>query len=168
MITALWRAGYGQISFYYAPRGFALVTRLEQIDDEGAPLSGDNRWREDPVVGMRDFSLAEYLRVLFTAPKGRYRILVFAVTSEVFSPKPVLVDRETASLWLSFGAPFLPHVYDQIPFSDDYRIVCLIYEFLAHDRKAPPVLVEQGIPADRQLAKTRLWDLASLEGGHHD
>jgi hypothetical protein len=157
LISALERAGYAEYRLYYVPCGFALVTRLEQIDDGGNPLDGKNRWNVE-VIGMRDFSLSEYLRALFLAPEGRYRLIVFVVSPENFRTVRGAVSRRTALEWLERGATSLDEVFRQIEFSNEFRATALIYEFYARGRSEEPRLeLPSTLSGDEHLAKAHLW-----------
>jgi hypothetical protein len=84
--NALRRTGYDTVSYLAVPHGFALVTRIEQIDNTGEPKPGASRWSlEVQPLGFRKFSLSAYLHAQFYADPGRYRVLAFVVTD---SPVP--------------------------------------------------------------------------------
>jgi hypothetical protein len=83
--AALGGAGYSGSTYWSVPGGFAIVTPLEQTDANGAPLGEQVRWIA-AIAGMRAFSLSEYLRALFTAPPGYFRVLVFVVSPQPFAP----------------------------------------------------------------------------------
>ncbi len=60
---ALDKAGYAEISYFLIPAGFALVTRLEQINADGTPKSKEIRWL--PIASKpRVFSMTDYLKPL--------------------------------------------------------------------------------------------------------
>lgn len=163
LVVALSEAGFSQRSFYYIPDGFALAASLEQIENDGTPLPGSARWNPNLIVGMRSFSLSEYIRVLFSAPEGRYRIIVFAVTGRPFYPIPSIITRETAMEWSLVGSPFLPSVYGRIPVTSDTQVVALIYEFFVPGRSDTPFLVApSGISAEQHLIKSHVWQSLRL------
>jgi hypothetical protein len=158
LVTALQRAGYVEHSFYYAPCGFALVTRLEQIDDGGTPLEGQNRWNINVVAGLRVFSLSEYLRALFLAPMGRYRLVVFVVSPQNFVTAKGVISRDKVLEWLSGGSVSLDEVFRNIKFDDTFRITALIYEFYASGRSEEPRLERPStLSGDQHLAGAHLW-----------
>lgn len=120
------RAGYVERSFYAVPHGFALVARLERILDNGQPAP--NAYRYMPP-GAEPFSLTAYLSGLFVAPVGRYRQIVFVVTDRAFAATgDELTQREAADL-LREGANRLPSYFRTMPYSEDYDVTALIYEF---------------------------------------
>ncbi len=82
LTNALFQCGYENVSYFYIPTGFALVTQLEQIDPSGFSL-GDYRWSITTIPNFREgFSLAEYFRLLVGAKSGYYRCFVFLITKE--------------------------------------------------------------------------------------
>lgn len=124
---ALLAADYFESSYYRAPGGFVLVTRLEAIDSDGSPLRGGRRFQlpDDD----RDFEFAEYIRSLFFAPTGHYRFIAFVVTDKPFVASPEILSDTTAVTRLQEGATALPTNFWDIPFSSNHRVDALIYEF---------------------------------------
>ncbi len=131
---ALNYAGYTERSFFGAPSGFAIVTRLEQIYDDGRPKEEPDRWS----IGLKkisSFSLNEYLKALLTAKKGFYRVIIFIITTVPFSQESEEISRDEASLWLSLGINRLPSSVTNNSYTDDYVCTVLIYEFEQEDKK---------------------------------
>lgn len=149
------QAGYGEKSWYQCPDGFALVSRLEQIYSDGSPKEGEVRWIPN-VDNLPIFSLGSYLKALFTAPKGHYRVIVFVVTDKIFGPSPQVVSPEEAQAWLSTGSMELPPEIGVQPYTKNHYCKALIYEFEQSNHKPIPK-----IPSDLQgedhLKKARLW-----------
>jgi hypothetical protein len=136
-------AGYGQQSYYSAPGGFALVTRLEGIDRNGKPLSDDLRYRlaDDKAA----FSLATYIKELFLAPDGMYRLLVFVISDESFVTGDSTLSEEKAITLLDQGALSLPvEVFAKIGFSNGHAITALIYEYAVDQSAKEPILILPG------------------------
>jgi hypothetical protein len=157
LVAALRRAGYVEYSAYYVPCGFALVTRLEHIDDGGNPLKGRNRWNGNVIV-MQDFTLSEYLRALLLAPEGRYRLIVFVVSPRSFTSDPHVVSKASALEWLQNGAVSLSEAFSEIQFGDEFRATALIYEFHVRGRLVEPHLeLPATLSGDEHLAKAHLW-----------
>lgn len=129
MRTALGSAGYSDASYWGVPRGFAIVTPLEQTNDKGAPLVTPARWVKN-IVEMKSFSLAEYLRALFTAPPGHFRVLVFVVSSQAFGASDAREVLETLERWSAKGLNFLPDRVRTESFTDEHHVTVLVYEFL--------------------------------------
>jgi len=124
---ALADAGYYEKSYYSAPGGFAMVTRLEATDKKGAPLGDEERYRLP--AEERDFGFAEFIRNLFFAPEGYYRFIVFIVTDVSFTASEKELGESEALDRLKRGYSGLPDEYHSIPFSSSHRVEALIYEF---------------------------------------
>jgi hypothetical protein len=151
-------AGYGQLGYYAVPSGFAMATRLEQFDSDGTPLPIPARWSSD-VAPPKVFSLVSYLRALFGANPGHFRVIVFAVTSAPVAADPhKTVNRDTASLWPTGGASRLPVSYKSIRYVDDeYSCTALIYEFEVDAPGAQPVFKDPGLDPQIHLNKANLF-----------
>jgi hypothetical protein len=158
LVTALGSCGYDRRQYYSVPEGFAMVTRLEQINSDGTSKQPPERWACE-VQPLGRFSLVEYLKALFTAPVGRYRLIVFMVTSEEITQQDVLLSQEEALAWLGAGADRLPADIGKMEYTEGHRCAALIYEF---EQANPDELTELKWPgyfeASEHLAKAGLWD----------
>ena len=123
--------GYNERSYYAVPGGFALASRMEQINDDGTPIAIPGRW-SIKVRPFTKFSITNYVRALFTAPKGRFRVIVFVVTATPFSQANVEVSTPEARAWLTEGLDVLPESIGGLPYSQRHRCTALIYEFEKH------------------------------------
>lgn len=156
LTDALEDAGYAEYSFLHVPRGFALVTRLEQTRADGSPLEGSQRWVRE-VQLLKDFSLQGYIRALFSAPIGYYRVIAFVATPHsLLQDAERLVNEEEAMLWLWEGGSSLPDEIRDLP--ADVAVTALIYEFERPGRTAAPLFRRPGrIPARAHLENARIW-----------
>jgi hypothetical protein len=158
LTTALGGLGYSEHSFYSVPGGFALATRLEQIEFDGTPKSEPQRW--SAALPPRElFSLADFIAALFTAPEGHYRVIVFVVNDRPFASSGEEATREEALRWLSGGLDRLPAEIGDAAFGDDHAGTALIYQFqkLGHERE-PIANPDGAAPAAVQLARSRILD----------
>lgn len=135
--VALTRAGYSGSTYWGVPGGFAFVTPLEQTDQHGVPLQADGRWNSR-IVAMNEFSLAEYLRALLTAPVGFFRVILFVVSSETFASKDTRELLASVERWTRGGLNALPEVVAIRPFSKSHRVNVLVYEFVKQEDKQQP------------------------------
>ena len=150
LTNALVQAGYSEYSFYSAPRGFALVSRLERVREDGTAAPQDLRFLQPGAE--EPFSLTTYISRLFFAPTGYYRLIVFVVTDQPFTPDATkTIVAEEASRLLRSGANRLPDAYRSVDFSAAHGVTALIYEF----RKEP---------ADRDV---RTLDPGRFDGREH-
>jgi len=140
--AALDASGYSELSWYQAPGGFVMVSRLEQINEDASPRDPPHRWSID-VEPPEVFSLSSYLKALFTAQKGYFRILAFVVASEpVTQDTSVEIEREEALEWIESGAMTLPASIREHPFSAEHTVTALIYEFEQVSADSEPRLRE--------------------------
>jgi hypothetical protein len=128
LVAALESSGYVGKSYFAVPDGFALVTQLEQINADGTSRPVPDRWAAN-VGTLHSFSLSEYLKALFTANVGHYRIIVFVLTPHPFSQADAKVSREEALDWIRKGGNQLPSSIAALPFTPDFACTALIYEF---------------------------------------
>lgn len=112
--------GRHEIRFYSVPNGFAMVTRLEAIDEQGNTIADADRDEVDFLT---------YIRNLFWVPPGHYRMIVFVVTDQLFEASGTPLDRERADDLLRRGFIDLPASLSELPYTDRYRTMALIYEF---------------------------------------
>ncbi len=128
---ALIDAGYVEYGYQsIGCSGFAMVTRLERIDEDGRPLQGTIRFAAPEA--RPDWSLGSYLSRLFYAPPGYYRQIVFAATDQPYdrdnlAPAP---SREELDVMLEEAdVTALPEAMLERPYTRSHRLHALIYEF---------------------------------------
>lgn len=156
--TALERNGYFDSSYYAVPSGFALVTRLEQIEADGTSKSGAERWASkfQPVAIA---SLGDYLAALFRARPGFYRAIVFITTAHEFSQSSAEVTPDDIKEWLAGGFNRLPASIGKRNFSAGrYTCTALIYEFERRWDEDTAVMRSPGLPGRVHLVKSGLWN----------
>lgn len=164
---ALYAAGYdGRVRFVGLqadasgvrfPDEFAIVTGMEQIDENARPLTGPRRWAEN-IERDAEFSLRGFLRALFFAPKGRYRVLVFIVTQRPMQGRAdEPMSTELVERFGEEGTPVLPEPLRGQAFGARHQVIALIYEFekLSDDQEARH-LRPSPRRASEHLAHTRL------------
>jgi hypothetical protein len=128
--AALDGAGYDERSYLGVPRGFAIVTRLEQTSEDGRPLGGTERWATEVRRRAERFSVESYLRQLMLSGRtGYFRVLVFVVTPLAFSQAAEPPTRERAIEFVTMGANRLPADVAAVEYSSDYTCTALVYEF---------------------------------------
>jgi hypothetical protein len=127
--VALSGGGYDERSYFAVPGGFALVTRLEQTDEDGSPRPGAERWSVRVAPFSGSFTLNNYLKALLAATPGYFRVIVFIVTSVPFSQSSATVSRDEAALWLTQGLNRLPDEIGQMPAWPRHSCTALVYEF---------------------------------------
>jgi hypothetical protein len=156
LVGALDINGYYDKSYYAVPDGFALVTRLEQINPDGTPKTPPVRW-ELAMGPLRRFSLVGYLKVLLTASPGYHRIIVFLVTSHPFSQADANVSEEQAINWLEEGFERLPSAVSELEFSQEYGCTALVYEFRTASGIVPTLSLPSHLPGRIHLERANIW-----------
>jgi len=155
--NAFQKAGYGERSYYSAPEGFALVSRLEQIYPDGSSKEESERWYGD-YCPPRVFNLTSYLKALFKANPGHYRIIVFIVTSQPFNQTNSTVNRKQAMAWLNGGLDKLPPLIAKIQITSDYKCEALIYEWEQLSADHQPIFKDPSpLLGATHLEKAKLW-----------
>lgn len=131
------------------PDGFALVARLERIDEQGSPFPDPARWTSD---GQAKLDLGELLRDLFLERPGRFRIVALVVTSQ-----PTFQSDPSARLpELIDGAQVMPKELAAQPL-DGKHVLALVYPF-ERPRGAPMRIWRDGGPSTMQhLQAAGLW-----------
>jgi hypothetical protein len=159
LAAALKTAGHYESGYYSVPRGFALVTKIERIKFDGTSMPGLERWDiESPTLPV--FSLGSYLQALFTAPAGRYRVIVFVVTPTPYSATNVVVSKDEATKWLLFGGNQLPEDIGSMAMEPRTSCTAMIYEFKKGSAPEKPHMLRPGqIPATFHISGTGLGRL---------
>ena len=156
---ALVSNGYARTSYFAVPNGFAIVTQLEHINADGTSRGAD-RWRTgggNETSGK--FSLTNYLKALFTASPGYYRVIIFVVTSQPFAKSEEPLSSEKAEAWLSKGLDKLPEPIANLKFTEEYRATALIYEFRKSESEKSAVFsYPSKWDGKTHLKGAKLWD----------
>ena len=158
LVRAFRKGGYPRHSWYSVPEGFALVSQMEQFSEGGAPREEAVRFAIT-VAPPRLFSLADFVRALFTASPGRFRIIAFLFTSVPFSQSGAEVDREAASAWVTGGLNVLPEVLAARAPTPAHQCTALVYEFEKPSRGEEVRLADpSALSAEQHLRKAGLWE----------
>jgi hypothetical protein len=125
------RAKYESWGYYLAADGFAVATRVEQLDNStGVPLAGAGRWPSDPRLASSSGFLGGLLT--FSRPVGAYRTFVFVVTTDPVISQPTTDEAkffEIARHWAPQGAPSLPDNLRRLSLGAGYQLIVFVYEF---------------------------------------
>lgn len=154
-------AGYGERSYYQVPGGFALVSRIEQMHADATPFPPPDRWAVETPRLRNGF--IDYIRALFNAPPGFYRLIVFAVTDQDFSAAERPPTSEEARGWVTAGVLRLPSAIARLPYTEQHYTTALIYEFeRGADQSEARVRTPGGAPGRTHLERTGLWQSLSV------
>lgn len=151
--------GYIEKSYFIVPDGFAIVTRIEHINEDGSSKEEEKRWSVK-IGSERDFTLISYLKALFTANPGYYRIIVFIISPLPFQNSDKKVDSKAAEEWLHAGAnTILSDYLSKKPYTPDYQCTALIYEFEKYEHTKEAVFIpDERLSAIIHLKKSNLLD----------
>ncbi len=143
--------------FMSVPDGFVIVAQMEQYNKDGSIMNGSYRWVDYPP--QESFTLSwNYIKSLIYPKKGYLRMFVFIITSQSYSSTKTKVSKSDAAAWLSQGVNRLPKKIAGMPFSNDYSVSFLVYEFEVPESNHRP---NQSCPSQHQ-AKEHL-KLSGLE-----
>lgn len=137
--------------------GFAAVTRVESIGDDGRPRVDTGRFAFDPDGNIqRKFSLKNYLDILFNRSPGRFRLFAILVTPSVVAP-----NANSTITWAQVhrtrGAAQLPSSLASAKVAPGTSVTVLVYEFLKPTPdSAPAVLTESQLSAQQHLTTAGL------------
>ncbi len=124
---------FGQLGYPYrfmsVPDGFAVVTQLEQYQEDGSiqPQSL-TRWKELPQAESFSLSLS-YLKSLVFPRKAHLRVFAILVTQRSYPSKQERISKDEAKAWISRGVNRLPKAIAEKQFSNSYSVDMLVYEF---------------------------------------
>lgn len=151
--AALRQTGYIDSSYYWIPGGFALVTKLEHIEANGASRPEHDRWSIEPAKVTR-LSLRDYLRALFTANDGHYRFLVFTVTEVAVTQTERHITEAEALAWLRGGRRgLLPSTIETRPWTSEVTCTVLIYEFIHEQQQEPQIVFSNALGGMAHLTR---------------
>ena len=125
-------AGYSERAYFRLNTqgqtiGFALVTRMERINSDGSPYPPTERFMSANAPDQ--FSVVDFIKSLFVAPVGYYRVLVFTVSKAPVKSSGTSISEAGARKWLATGGTRLLGCVAEMPFTSEYAIDALVYEF---------------------------------------
>jgi hypothetical protein len=156
---ALRDTGYRDLSWYDVPGGFALVTGLELIDDQGLAMAHpDPAVRFSAIYPPRGFFTMRFWSELLAGRTGRFRLFVFVVIDQPFGYSKDVTDPEV--VW-KHPAEELPLSRADLIYKPQDKWYVLVYE-LEHPAGTDHArLVEH--PSDPGLHLTKSGIAAALE-----
>ena len=155
---ALDSCGYYERSYFAIPNGFALVARLERINQDATSKQGIARW-DLRINKTNGFSLKDYLEALIYGNPGYFRVIVFVIHDQPFKSVNVKISREQALHWLDSGLTFLPPGIRNLRINTSHYCTSLIYEFELPDSGTAPKLLYPGKHTGKMhLIRSNLWD----------
>lgn len=133
--------GYGgHLSYFKIDGGFAIVTDVEQITNDGGTHADNVRWAA-ALASPRWFSL-DFFRSLLFARQGYFRVMALTVSNKSLGINHRGLSLQEARHWEWLGgsaADFLNWDVAKRTFSDDYFSTILIYEFEVVENREPKI-----------------------------
>lgn len=153
--SALDNCGYSESSYFAVPGGFAIATRIEQINKNGIPKSGEERWalKSSPINPFTNFSA--YVNALFKGNPGYYRVIVFIITSDGFSQGKTEPGKAEVERWFNEGFNILPTETGQSEYTDHYRCTALIYEIKITPQSS--TVIPGSLTGKTHLVRSGIW-----------
>lgn len=158
---ALTQGKYSDYSYFVVPAGFAVVAQMERIKPNGAPWPDPGRWKSAPSsLGDGSFSLSGFLSALRNSDAGRYRVIVFVVTTKAVTTTGPAPDVAEVREWLNEGGNVLPAQIAARPFTPEHDVTALVYEFeRASVGSEPKLVTDGGLTGSAHLGKAGLLPL---------
>jgi len=148
------RSRYDEYRIFDIHDGFAILTRLERISDDGTPAVRD-RWTRQKIEPI---NITEYLKSLFLGTEGKFRVILFVITPLANfkdNGTPILTPDNSDALFRE-GGVVLPPIKSAQPFENKYVHV-LIYQFYKKNGGAANIQYNEGvIPTMRQLTASQI------------
>ena len=152
LAAALVAAGFEDSGLFHVPGGFAVVTRVERILQDGTSSPAD-RW----IGGKgKPLNLLDYLGRLFLERPGQFRLIAFLITDQEGFESGRMELSEQASRQLSLsGGRVLPESLRGLPWKGRSCHV-LVYHF---EKKGGSALVfhPSALSTREHLSKAGLW-----------
>lgn len=143
LTKSLTECGYIDKCYYSVPNGFALVTAVEQFNiEDGSSLLGKERW-SSKISFFKDFSLAKYIKALFSANKGHFRFMIFWISSEPMMQSNRNLTADDLLILPKQGADRLPDEIGEKLLTSKYKCTVLIYEFEKSELDKEATFVEK-------------------------
>lgn len=159
--AALTASGFDERSFYTAPGGFVVASRIEKIAADGARLPDTERYllpRDLADTGL----IAALAGLFYDADPGFWRYVAFVVTDRAYVAAPGTLAGAAAEERVAAGARRLDTELAREPFTNAHVVDALIYEFQLDAEAAEPAPLRPGrLPPTAHLEKAGL--LAALE-----
>jgi hypothetical protein len=148
------RVGHSSLWYFSTPEreGYAAITRLEQIDKTGHHLEGSARFTKDAPESAN--LIYDFVKQLVSLPKGRFRLLVFFVSSDPratqnFTKPATLQDVDR---WVGEGCSSLPPQLAELRLTDSHKVLLRVYEFVSKGSGSQLVKRTEAIPLPQHLS----------------
>ena len=142
---ALNHNGYSDKSYYFAPEGFSLVTRLEKFHPSGEFVQGIERWKIE-VKHNKEWSLTGYIKALLKGKtEGHFRFFAFIVTTSPLIQSSEKLKSSDVKKMVLGGAGQITEEIGKKLMSSNHKIFALVYEFSLREKQEFLSLTSPGL-----------------------
>lgn len=148
--------------YFSVPGGFAIVTKLEVINEDGSSKDQPDRYDINYISAKRIISLRDYIRSLFFGKSGYYRTIVFVITDKPFALSNDSITELEMKEIIPKGETFLSEAFKKYSFTKNHNVIALIYEFeIKESDKIPVLSIPSRLTGINHLVKSNI--LAQLK-----
>jgi hypothetical protein len=153
---ALGNCGYTDPAYYQISKGFAMVTQLEQFNEDGSPKNEPQRW-DAKRVRQEGFSITAYFKSLLFPNPGLFRVFAIIVTSTPFHASGTSIEKVEAMSWLQNGFNRPPESVEGQKYDDRTAVTVLVYEFNVSESTNKVTQIQPGsITGETHLRRTKI------------
>ncbi|WP_170122670.1 carboxypeptidase-like regulatory domain-containing protein [Mucilaginibacter oryzae] len=149
LIRALTSGGYDERSYFIIPDGFALVTRIESITDDGSSIFNSERFA---INELKSPTFSDF----FAPRSGLFRMFAFIVTNKPFNPSLKDADFEALKKLSRVGYNILPSDLANKKKGKDYFCTVLVYEFVSTKPNSKLTVQSAHLTAYEHLQRSKL------------
>lgn len=156
LLPALKDAGYEYSFYLIKDSGIAIVTRLEKINSDGTPEANGDRY----LTGTQSqhFGMLDYIKSLFIAKPGYYRVIVFMISPYFIVQSNSEITKAQADSLFTAGADRPLERIISYEFSDRYECTALIYQFVKPNEEDPAKELQPSqLTCQTHLEKAGIW-----------
>ena len=151
------KKGYYYRSYMSYKGGFALVTQMEQFNEDFTFRNDQNRWSAVPV-GESFSGFLDYFKRMMMPSKSNFRTFVFVVTAQGFSTQEGgNVSKDEAQAWFRRGFNKLPPSIAALKITEGVSVMALVYEFQVPEANRKPNQKCPSIDTKRHLEQSGLF-----------
>jgi hypothetical protein len=159
-VKSLSEGGYetDRLGYFSYKDGFALITKLEMISDDGKPFGNPQRFSLEK--GEKKYSWKEMLKTLFMGNKGYYRFIIFVVSGNTIEMnKQKILTYNEAIQTISEGKKKLPKEISMKKIPANCVAKAFIYVFEKSEVASSPIMIDLHTSGINQLKNTNLSNL---------
>lgn len=156
---ALSERDYQGQAIFEVPEGFALVTKVERIHEDGTTYPAPERWTN---VKLSPKTWSDYMGALWVGPPGHFRLFMFVVSTrnDLQGSKEQLSEEDARALYLQ-GTRVLSRDIGDKSFSN-HNVHAVVYHF-EKTNGVTKVAYDDPLGAVTHLKQSGLWRQLNLQ-----